>query len=167
VFTTVHPSLEECLAQDDEASKRELSSLFVDPASTVQQGGKLKVEGVYTGMLIRGNKTYRMFGELSPEARRMRGVPRVVQDMLSPDIFGQDSTKNSAVVRTSSLRPTAGLEIVVLEESKTISHSLNFKRRALVSSEWGCPDRFKKPLLLSSRTRFTPSPWHEEGGMGG
>jgi hypothetical protein len=115
-----------------EDGKKELSALFVDNDSSVQQGGKLKVEGVYTGMLIRGNKTYRLFGELSPEARRMRGVSRTVQELLSPSHFGQDVEKNSAVVRTASLRPTAGLEIVIMEESKTISHSLNFKRCSIV-----------------------------------
>ena len=132
MFVTAHPSLEECLVSTDEDSKKRLEALFVDPLATSQQGGKLKVEGVYSGMMIRGNKTYELFGDLDPDERRMRGVSRTVQGMLTHDHYGQDSLKNQSVVNTVSIKPTPGFEIVLVEESKKISHSFNFKRRSIV-----------------------------------
>jgi hypothetical protein len=97
------------------------------------QSGKLKTEGWFTGVLIRSPKNYFLFGKLSPEARRALGVPRRTQQQLSMQHFGQDSELNTPVVKTSSMRPTTSMNIVLLEESKSISHPLMLKRIHIVS----------------------------------
>jgi hypothetical protein len=78
-------------------------------------------------------KTYFLGGKLMPEMRRMRSVPRFIQDKLGTDLFGQDVTKNATNVRSTSMRPTKGLQVAILQESKRIAHSMNFKQKCLVS----------------------------------
>jgi hypothetical protein len=132
VVATAFPSLVQCLRSEDAASVAELNSMFEDPLSPLHQAGRLKSEGWYTAGLFRSAKSYFLSGKV--DVRRMRSVPRRVQQSLSASHFGQDSAKNTSVFRTKSLRPTLGLQVAVLEESRRISHSLNFKMVSIVSS---------------------------------
>jgi hypothetical protein len=64
--------------------------------------------------------------------RRMKGVPRRTQASLPLELFGQDPKQNTAVVSSVSLRPSRGFQLTIQEESRTISHGLNLKRKAVV-----------------------------------
>jgi hypothetical protein len=102
---------------------------------SVQQAGKLKIEGVYTLALFRCGKCYllRNLTEFDlDEMIRFKGAPR--RDIASFDqrLFSQDPEENTAVLRTTAMRPTAGLEMSLLTESRILSHSLNLKRFAPV-----------------------------------
>jgi len=77
--------------------------------------------------------------EKSVEHRRMKGVSRQTQALLPERLFGQDPRENTAVVHSVALRPTAGFEMALVAESKTITHGLNFKRRAVVRNDARTP----------------------------
>jgi hypothetical protein len=64
---------------------------------------------------------------------RMKGVPRSIREALHSQFFSQDVSKNSCNIRTVSLRGTLGHEMILLKESKNLSHCLNFKRQMNVS----------------------------------
>lgn len=132
-MVTSEPTLEACLTEDTAETREALSCLMEKSKHPTHQSGKLKEEGWFTGLLVRSPKNYFLFGELSSEVRRALGVPRRIQARLSSEHFGQDVTKNTPVIRSSSMRPSLGLQIVLLEESKTISHPLMFKRIHIVS----------------------------------
>ncbi len=120
---------------EDPAARARLAAMFADPESPTHQTGLLREEGRWRYALIRSSKSYLLRGGLGvQEVRRMRSVPRRVQALLDPEHFGQDATENSPVVNTKAMRPTPGLEVVVLSESRKIPHSLNFKMAAVVSA---------------------------------
>jgi hypothetical protein len=152
-----YPSLRECLRSDSDAA--ELESLMEDKFSPTHQAGKLRDEGWYTAALFRSAKSYFLSGKFDPEVRRMRSVPRRVQAKLEAAHYGQDVALNSAVFRTRSLRPTLGLEIAVLEESRKISHALNFKMAAVVSpSVAAVQDRRRHLLPFQDPVHTRPLP---------
>jgi hypothetical protein len=48
------------------------------------------------------------------------------------DKFGPLQGGRDVVVRTTALQPTLGFEMTIVRESKSLSHTLNFKRRGVV-----------------------------------
>lgn len=134
IFATHHPSFGDCLKVDDSVSRARLSALFEVADSNVHQTGLLKDEGTFTSARIRSCKSYLLGGKLSPEVRRMRSVPRSVQNQLSDYHFGQDPELNAPVARSTVMRPTPGLDVAIMQESRRLSHSLNFKMASVVSA---------------------------------
>lgn len=106
-------------------------SLFEDPDSLQHQSGLFKCEGFYRLAMFRCNKSYVLENEEGREVRA-RSVPRSKQKHMSNKLFGQNPLTNSAVVRSCSMRPSGGMDIFMMQESRILSHSLNFKRRMIV-----------------------------------
>jgi hypothetical protein len=153
-MATTHPRLEDCLLSPDGPDANLLRDMLVDPQADRHQAGKLKLEGTYTAGkppthardvvvvsltstltagLFRNAKCYYLANPvLGEEHRRMKGVSRQTQKVLPLALFGQDPRTNSAVVHSVALRSTVGFEMTLQEESRTITHGLNFKRRAVV-----------------------------------
>ena len=132
IFACAFDNYEQCLKINDYLTRGQLAALFEELGSPLHQTGLLKDEGCFTFAKFRSQKSYLLKGEMS-EVRRMRSVPRAVQKKLSDSHFGQDPLANAPVTRTTVMRPTAGLEVVIMQESKRLSHSLNLKMEAIVS----------------------------------
>ena len=133
-----------CL-KDPEADAHVLKDILEDPAADFSQHGKLKDEGGFYSGFFKGAKSYFLqypvgadggggkdAAAAAGEVRRMRSVPRRLQQLLPQAAFGQDCTTNTLVVRSTCLRPSAGFEMTILEESRSLSHCLNMKRQATV-----------------------------------
>lgn len=97
------------------------------------------MEGVYNGGLFRSSKAYslasRKEGQEVESLRRMRSVSRRQQKSLRDEHFGQDPKKNSGVVRGIQMRPTLGLDIIMVKQSRSLSHAFNLKRAMTVLIE--------------------------------
>ena len=91
-------------------------------------------------------------GDLSTEVPttsvRVRSIPRKVHAQMEQVLFGQDVSSNRACARYVSMLPTKGLEVVVAMESKTLSHSLNVKRRMEVCGGEGKKKFFFQHFIL-------------------
>jgi len=112
-----------------------LAGLLEDPDADLEQSGLFKIEGApYRDARFRTGKCYALGGADEQFAFRMRSIPRKLHGSLELKHFGQDPRTNSAVVRGLEMRPTPGLEIVMQRQGKTLSHSLNLKRKMVVSS---------------------------------
>lgn len=61
---------------------------------------------------------------------------RKMQKALDPTAFGPEAPRMS--VRSVALRPTAGLEINLLEESRALAVNFNFRRLATVREALVC-----------------------------
>jgi len=116
--------------------------LFEDKSSEKHSAGKLVIEGTHTAAYFRNPKAYILLKDLdqpSTEATniqryvRMKGIPKSIREALHTQFFCQDVSKNSCNIRTVSLRGTLGHEMVLLRESKNLSHCFNFKRIMNVS----------------------------------
>ena len=59
-------------------------------------------------------------------------MARKYQEGLSESIFGQDPLTNSTNVRGLDMRPTLGLEVVMVRQGRTLAHAINFKRQMTV-----------------------------------
>ena len=79
----------------------------------------------------------------------MRSVSRRQQKDLSVAHFGQTPGENHAVLRGVRMQPTLGFEIVMMRQSRSLSHAFNFKRKMMV----GLPKRRRreKKKVLESR----------------
>jgi hypothetical protein len=102
----------------------------------------LQLEGVWRRGLFRSSKAYYLSGRCGedPEKEeeeeallRMRSIPRKLTKQLLPRHFGQDPATNCVAARGVEMRPTLGLEMVMLRQSRTMSHALNLKRRMTAS----------------------------------
>jgi hypothetical protein len=102
------------------------------------------VEGIFKYAIFRIGKTYKLMGGLaenedgdpldSDDVTRARGVPRKEHRHLPDEIFTQDPAVNTAVIRSTTMRPSgAGYEMFMARESKTLSNTLNVYRTMLVS----------------------------------
>ena len=100
-----------------------------DPEAEHHQAGQLRDEGSFTVGYIKAPKQY----DLGTHTRRMKSFQRRVQGLLDPRHFGQDPRRNRVVAHTTALRPTRGLEMTLVEESRTSQHGLNLTRHATVS----------------------------------
>lgn len=132
IFACAFESYDDCLRVNDAKSRGELAALFEELGSGVHQTGLLKDEGCFSLARFRSQKSYLLRGDLQ-EVRRLRSVTRAVQLKLSDSHFGQDPQTNAPVTRTTVMRPTAGLEVAILQESRRLSHSLNLRMVAVVS----------------------------------
>ena len=86
-----------------------------DPEAEHHQAGQLRDEGSFTVGYIKAPKQY----DLGTHTRRMKSFQRRVQGLLDPRHFGQDPRRNRVVAHTTALRPTRGLEMTLVEESRT------------------------------------------------
>ena len=111
--------------------------LFEDEFAAGHQAGKFKSEGVFTEAYFRNLKTYHLSGSASGSCVRVRSVPRKAHLEIPKASFGPMSKKT--VVRTVGLKPTVGFEMTKTAESKSLTHCLNFKRMATVSSDRPTP----------------------------
>ena len=121
-------------------------SLFEDPNSLQHQSGLFKCEGFFKLAMFRSCKCYVLENEEGREVRA-RSVPRRQQKKLPDSLFGQDPLTNSAVVRTTCMRASAGIEIYMMHESRTLCHTLNFKRKQIVSQLTSFWQHLAKTLL--------------------
>jgi hypothetical protein len=137
LYATAHADVADCLRPSLDPSV--LDCVMADPGHAVHQGGKLKHESVHTAGLFRCPKCYYLAGR-DDEVKRMRGVQRRVHFHLCPAHFGQDVDKNVTVTHSRNLRPTRGFQMTLQQEDKSLSHSLNFKRVAIVSDARDCCD---------------------------
>jgi hypothetical protein len=104
--------------------------MLEDPQAAHHQSGKLRDEGYYTVGYVKAPKQY----DLGEDTRRMKSFPRRVQSRLETQHFMQDPRSNRVVATTTSLRPTLGMEMTLVEESRTSQHGLNLTLHALVSA---------------------------------
>ena len=138
----------------DAASRAKIFStvaeLFEDASASHQQSGKFKLEGCWRQGYFRSSKAYYLDQQCSPEeiateeaeppslepaARptiRMRSIPRKLHHKLSLDHFSQDPLCNRAAMRTTLMRPTPGFEMVMMRQSRWLSHAINGKRHMVV-----------------------------------
>ena len=138
-------------------------ALFEDKTSSTEEAGKFKVEGVYRCCTFRSHKCYYLGSPAgsSSEVRRMRSIPRKCHSALRVEDFSAGS--GEAPVRYLAMRPTQGFEISVQSERRNLSHSINFRRRSVVSEI----RRGRRPVCKSApidfRIRSTRSPCSEWG----
>ena len=132
------------------------AGLLEDPNSASEQSGKFKIEGVWSAAYMRSCKAYYLFNapvsdeeetataaSRSDETLRMRSVPRralySLQQQSADDstggggsrldaLFGQDSARNAPSIRLLQMKPTLGFEVIMLNQSRSVPHSINVKR---------------------------------------
>jgi hypothetical protein len=63
---------------------------------------------------------------------RLRSIPRKHHKRLAARHFTQDPALNSATLRGLEMRPTQGLEIVMVQQGRTLARALNNKRKMTV-----------------------------------
>jgi hypothetical protein len=135
--------------------KERLAEIFEDKASEVEQSSKFKFEGGFWSCQIRSAKAY-VLGDPTGQKEflsrpkevegveeaaggeqggggemvlRFRGISRAGQKELDPvRHFGQDPLANRAVVVETRMRPTTGLNVVMMRQARITNHSLNLKR---------------------------------------
>jgi hypothetical protein len=105
--------------------------LFEDEQSETHQSGLFKLEGLYLLALFRTIKCYLLENEVERRVR-LRSIPTRMHSGMESRIFTQNPDTNAAVVRTTCMRPTEGLEVCLMRESRTVSNSLNAKRCQIV-----------------------------------
>lgn len=64
--------------------------------------------------------------------RRLRSIPRKHHQTLGKRLFGQDPNKNHAVVRGLQMGPTAGLQVLMAVQGKTLAKAFNLTRQMVV-----------------------------------
>ena len=140
------------------------AEMFEDPDSDRHQSAKFKLEGVFRSGLFRSSKAYYLEDRTEDDLRsivRMRGVPRKHQRDLQKEHFMQDPLANVTVVRSVAMMPTPSMQVVMLRQGKTLSHSLNIKRVCTVREQASSKDA---PLTLtslrSSSGRTPRTRWH-------
>jgi hypothetical protein len=126
-------------------------AILEDEEAAGEQSGLFKIESVHSEAYFRSLKTYCLLGDLP--CVRVRGIPRRDQSALPRKVFGP--RHNEAVVRSVALRPTGAFEMAIFRESKKLSHSLNLKRKAVVSLLHA---RSLSPVML--RIKFLQDPVH-------
>jgi hypothetical protein len=150
LISSTFPDLASCLRERNPENEESLNGLMEDCDSRVSQHGKLQHEGRFTIALFRSAKSYLLGGE-EHDMRRMKGVSRTVQALLTEDYFNQDPEQNAGVVRSRSLRPTRAGQIMMLQETKTMLASFNLKAKADVRSSG-------EPFFASRHRRVFPGP---------
>jgi len=135
ILGSTFKDLRECLKVRTPETEAELASLMLDETALVSQHGKLQLEGRFTIGRFRSAKSYLLGGE-EETTRRMKGISRAVQALLTENYFEQDVRTNVRVVRSRALRPTKCGEIMMLEETRTMMASFNLKAKAIVSRRW-------------------------------
>ena len=102
--------------------------MMEDPQAEHHQSGQLRDEGSFTAGYIKAPKQYDL-----GRTRRMKSFQRRAQKQLQPAHFMQDPRQNRVVASTTTLRPTRGMEMTLVEESRTSQHGLNLSLHATVS----------------------------------
>lgn len=132
------PFLADCCREEREADEGrgtvkcpKIECVMEDESSPEEQSGLYKLEGLYTRADVKTNKCYKLEGEV--DVLRMRATARVAHSALRTEHWGQDPEKNVISVRRVALRPTAGLEMCLTEESRCLTNSFNRKRKFSVS----------------------------------
>lgn len=128
------------LLEESKPREAELRAfLFEDTTSPHSQAGKLKIEGQYTSGYFRSGKCYHLSNndEADDEKMiRMKGLQKKNHKYLKVEHFGTDPWKNTPSCRTFNMKPTLGHEIHMVEESKSLGHSMNLKKYCVVSRRW-------------------------------
>ena len=126
------PTFEQLLRPEKQAELVSLQQeIFENPDAVGEQSGKFKIEGVFDFGMFRMSKAYYLDGE--EKVVRLRGIPRRFHKLLDKSKFEPDPSVNRAVVRGVKLRPTLGMNMVLVCESRSVSHALNMKRKMIVS----------------------------------
>ena len=77
-------------------------------------------------------KTYMLKGDISSDVPttsvRVRSIPRKVHGEMVDKYFGQDVKANRVCSRYTAMLPTKGLEVIMTNESRSLSHSFNTRR---------------------------------------
>jgi hypothetical protein len=128
IMTTHHETLVDNL-RPEMVNFFETRAILEDGEAPSEQSGLFKIESVHSAAYFRSLKTYYLLGDMP--LVRVRSIPRRDQAALPREVFGP--WHNEAVVRSVALRPTGGFEMAIFRESKKLSHSLNLKRKAVVS----------------------------------
>ena len=153
IFATFKPELDDCvrLPLKEEWLRAGRAGLLEDPNSASEQSGKFKIEGVWSAAYMRSCKAYYLFNapvsdeetttttilKRSDETLRMRSIPhRALYSLQSEstggsrldDLFGQDSARNAPSIRLLQMKPTVGFEVIMLNQSRSVPHSINVKR---------------------------------------
>lgn len=113
------------------------ADIFVDESSELNQAGKLKLEGQYSGGRFRGIKCYglRDLGEESLGERRMKGISHSVQKALEwKHLDPTDGYGQTPIASQWSLRPSPNLSVGLSIKSRILPTAINYKRQCLVSS---------------------------------
>ena len=112
----------------------------------------LQFEGCFDEAYIRSSKAYylRNHGSLEAAAaaaadgesnvggagrpvKKLRSIERKYHSALGADIFSQDPSLSSGIVRGQRMGPTPGYEILVTAQSKTLAKNYNLTRVQQVS----------------------------------
>ena len=83
-------------------------------------------------------------------------MARKYQEGLPESIFGQDPLTNSTNVRGLDMRPTLGLEVVMVRQGRTLAHAINFKRRMTVRRQF-FPFTFCSSLVAAEAYNVKPN----------
>ena len=111
------------------------SSLFEDKNSPKEQSGLLKLEATFNNAMFRSSKAYYLYNSSDEEVTRLRSIQtKMISSLDKKKTFGQDPLINAPVVRSVNMKPTSGSQIVMLDQSRSIPHCLNLKRKATVNS---------------------------------
>lgn len=101
----------------------------------------LQIEGCFDTAYLRSSKAYYLSHRNAEShdtiIRRLRSIPRKHHSALLPRHFGQDPATNTGVVRGLTMGPTMGLEILMVQQGRTLSRAYNFKRLQIVSGSCG------------------------------
>ena len=136
VLVHSRPLLSQCLK--DNVGTAVLDKVMQSEEAEEEQSGRFKVENAggtpYSAGFWKSGKVYSLSSS-EEEVRRVRSIKRRAHELLRPEHYMQDPVTNRTSVRTMSLRATAALEIVLMQESHSLSHSLNPKRSFSVSMQ--------------------------------
>lgn len=132
--------------------------LVEDPNSEEQQSGLLKCEGVFDYGFFKAVKCY-LLGNRSAgdEMKRMKSLPRRFTYHLKNDDFGMDPNKVNRSIPSVLLRATPFYQMIILKDSKSLGHCLNFKRKQVVRIFRGAIKKYRQAIYLSF---FSQDPVH-------
>jgi len=108
--------------------------LFEDQHSKKEQSGLLKLEATFDNAMFRSSKAYYLFNNDVECVNRLRSIQsKMIPFLDKENTFGQNPLLNAPTVRSLSMKPTQGAQVVMMNQTRAISHSLNLKRRVTVS----------------------------------
>lgn len=140
LLSLARPKLRDCV-RPEMLTRWDQSDILVDETSPLSQHGKLKVEGTYRGARFRALKMYRLYpegrsmdadcdsvDEVAPAETRCKGVSRRVASQLEDSVFDPRTFNDKRVVTRTALQPTAGCEMEIIRQSRSMTGPYNFKR---------------------------------------
>lgn len=120
--------------------------LFEEPDSLRHQTGKMKLEHIHRYAVFRNQKTYKLYGEYNKTEDefgdgcyvRIRSISRRLHGAFQDRHFAPDPEVNSGTARARFMRKTPNLQMIIVEEDRSLPHCLNLRRHVEVSYTCVC-----------------------------